>query len=206
MRIERQGALFVFSGPSGVGKTTVADYFRQTDPEITVSISVTTRPPRSGEVDGQHYFFVTPTEFEEKVREGELLEYATLFNRYSYGTPRAFVEQSLLKGKDIIFDIDWQGRRQIKEKFPEASVSVFFLPPSYQALSSRLDSRRDARRGEIRHRIAAAAEDVQRIGEYDYIVVNASFEDCVRETEAILLAERLKRKRLIGLEHILNAL
>ena len=88
MRIERQGALFVFSGPSGVGKTTIADHFRQTDPEITVSISVTTRPPRSGEVDGHHYFFITQTEFEERVREGELLEYATLFNRYSYGTPR----------------------------------------------------------------------------------------------------------------------
>jgi guanylate kinase len=177
----------------------------QRDDRISLSISATTRPRRPGEVDGKDYLFVDKTEFDLMVNRQELLEHAKVFDHY-YGTPRAPVDQSLASGRDVLFDIDWQGTQQVAEKARGDLVSIFILPPSTAELDRRLHSRAQDSEAVITERMARAADEMTHWSEYDYVVVNVDFEESVRQVEAILKAERLKRPRLVGLSDFVTRL
>lgn len=163
-----------------------------------MSVSVTTRKPRPGERDGVDYFFVTPQRFEDMKTNGDLLEWARVFDN-SYGTPRAAVMAAIDSGKDVLFDIDWQGAQQLSEKMKGDVARVFVLPPSGQVLEQRLKSRAQDPADVVAKRMAAASAEISHWAEYDYVIVNSDLEDSVRAVTAILLAERLKRERLLGL-------
>jgi guanylate kinase len=197
-RIDRRGLLLVLSSPSGAGKTTLARRLLEVDGEIEISVSVTTRPPRPGEVDGTDYFFVALAEFMRMRDAGELLEWARVFDNF-YGTPRKAVEQALASGRDVLFDIDWQGCQQIEEQLPQDLVRVFVLPPSGPALEQRLRARAQDPPEVVTRRMAEAAAEISHWAEYDYVLVNADLEASVAGLKSILTAERLKRERLRGL-------
>jgi guanylate kinase len=197
-RIDRRGLLLVLSSPSGAGKTTLARRLLEIDGEIEISVSVTTRPPRPGEVEGIDYFFVDRPEFARMREAGELLEWAHVFDNF-YGTPRRPVEQALAGGRDVLFDIDWQGCQQLQEKLPQDLVRVFVLPPSGQALEQRLRARAQDPPEVVTRRMAEAAAEISHWPEYDYVLVNADLEASVAGLKSILTAERLKRERLRGL-------
>jgi guanylate kinase len=197
-RIDRRGLLLVLSSPSGAGKTTLARRLLEIDGEIEISVSVTTRPPRPGEVEGIDYFFVDRPEFARMRAVGELLEWAHVFDNF-YGTPRRPVEQALAAGRDVLFDIDWQGCQQLQEKLPQDLVRVFVLPPSGQALEQRLRARAQDPPEVVTRRMAEAAAEISHWPEYDYVLVNADLEASVAGLKSILTAERLKRERLRGL-------
>jgi len=203
--IGRRGLMLVLSSPSGAGKTSISRRLLERHPDLSLSISVTTRPPRPGEVDGVHYHFIGRDRFEEMVARGELLEHATVFGR-SYGTPRAPVEAALAQGRDVLFDIDWQGTQQVAEKARDDLVSVFILPPSVPELERRLRSRAQDSDEEIARRMAKAADEMSHWAEYDYVVVNADFEESVARAEAILTTERLRRRRQVGLSEFVRGL
>ncbi|MCL4168058.1 UNVERIFIED_CONTAM: hypothetical protein GTU68_002731, partial [Idotea baltica] len=169
--VERRGLLLVLSSPSGAGKTTMAGRLLQSDPLITLSVSLTTRKPRLGEVDGRVYFFVDEQTFEMRRKSGELLEWARVFN-HSYGTPRAAVEEALEAGRDILFDIDWQGAQQIAESMAQDLVRVFVLPPSGPILEQRLRTRAQDSDQVVTDRMARASDEISHWGEYDYVIVN----------------------------------
>lgn len=197
-RIDRRGLLLVLSSPSGAGKTTLARRLLEIDGDIQISVSVTTRPPRPGEVEGIDYFFVDRPEFARMREAGELLEWAHVFDNF-YGTPRRPVEQALAAGRDVLFDIDWQGCQQLEEKLPQDLVRVFVLPPSGRELEQRLRARAQDPPEVVTRRMAEAAAEISHWAEYDYVLVNADLEASVVGLKSILTAERLKRERLRGL-------
>lgn len=195
--IHRRGLMLVLSSPSGAGKTTISRQLLERDENLQMSVSVTTRPPRPGEVDGRDYYFITPERFHEMVENNELLEHAQVFGNY-YGTPRGPVEEALSKGRDVLFDIDWQGTQQLRENARGDLVSVFVLPPSAAALEERLRSRAQDSDQVIAGRMAKAAEEISHYPEYDYVIVNHVLRKSVSQAEAILRAERARQSRLIG--------
>jgi len=197
--------MLVISSPSGAGKSTIARELLAGDGELTMSVSATTRPPRPGEVDGKDYVFVGKEVFERMVAEQRLLEYATVFGN-RYGTPREPVEAALRQGRDILFDVDWQGTQQLKQNARADLVSVFILPPSHRELEQRLRGRAQDSEEVVRHRMAKAADEMSHWAEYDYIVVNRVVEDAVAEVRAILAAERLRRDRRLGLSDFVQAI
>jgi guanylate kinase len=204
-KIGRRGLMLVLSSPSGAGKTTLSRLLLERDAEITLSISVTTRPPRSAEKDGVDYHFVTPDIFSRMVQRGELLEHAKVFDYY-YGTPRSAVEVALASGRDVMFDIDWQGRQQLAEKAGEDMVSVFILPPTTRELERRLKQRAQDAAAVVAKRMAKAADEMTHYIEYDYVIINYDIEDSMTQLRSILAAERLKRERQIGLGDFVKAL
>jgi guanylate kinase len=197
-QIARRGVLYILSSPSGAGKTTLARRLIAADAGIAMSVSVTTRKPRPGERDGVDYHFVDNTKFEAMKAAGDLLEWARVFD-HSYGTPRAAVTAAIDGGKDVLFDIDWQGAQQLSEKMKGDVVRVFVLPPSGQVLEQRLKSRAQDPAEVVARRMAAAAAEISHWAEYDYVIVNSDLEESVHAVTAILTAERLKRERLLGL-------
>jgi guanylate kinase len=196
--VERRGLMFVLSSPSGAGKTTLSRLLIDRVPGLRMSVSATTRPMRPGEVDGRDYWFVDQSRFESMVRQDELLEWANVFD-HRYGTPRAPVEAALSAGQDMLFDIDWQGTQQLREKAGEDVVSVFILPPSAADLEQRLHSRAQDSDEVIRGRMSRASHEMSHWAEYDYIVVNHDVDEAFAEVQSVLKAERLKRKRRTGL-------
>lgn len=203
--ISRRGLMLVLSSPSGAGKSTISRAILGADANLTMSVSATTRPPRPGEVEGKDYFFVDAARFEGMVREGRLLEHATVFDN-RYGTPRGPVEQALASGRDVLFDVDWQGTQQLKANAREDLVSIFILPPSQAELERRLRARAQDTDAVIRRRMAKAAAEMSHWAEYDYIVVNRVVEASVAEVRAILAAERLRRDRQVGLPAFVKGL
>ncbi len=203
--IRRRGLMLVLSSPSGAGKTTISRKLLERDGNLSMSISVTTRPRRPGEVDGNDYHFIDAAEFDRLVGADALLEHAKVFGNY-YGTPRAAVESALAEGRDVLFDIDWQGTQQLAEKVREDLVSVFILPPSTRELERRLKSRAQDSAAEVGRRMAKAADEMSHWAEYDYIIVNHDIESSVRRVQAILQAERLRRERQVGLSEFVKAL
>ena len=197
--------MLVISSPSGAGKSTIARELLAGDGELTMSVSATTRPPRPGEVDGKDYVFVGKEVFERMVAEERLLEHATVFGN-RYGTPREPVEAALRQGRDILFDVDWQGTQQLKQNARADLVSVFILPPSHAELERRLHSRAQDSDEVVRHRMAKAAAEMSHWPEYDYIVVNRVIEEAVAGVRAILAAERLRRDRQLGLSDFVAAM
>src|ERR1700761_7678805 len=196
--VERRGLMFVLSSPSGAGKTTLSRLLIERMKGLRMSVSATTRPMRPGEVEGRDYRFVDHARFEEMVKQHELLEWATVFDNRS-GTPRAPVEAAVLAGQDVLFDIDWQGTQQLREKARADVVSVFILPPSAADLEKRLHSRAQGSDEVIRKRMSRASHEMSHWAEYDYIVINHEVDDAFAEVKSILQAERLKRERRTGL-------
>ena len=190
--------MFVLSSPSGAGKTTLSRLLIERMPGLKMSVSATTRAKRPGEVEGQDYLFVDKARFEEMVKRNELLEWATVFDN-RYGTPRAPVEAALSAGQDVLFDIDWQGTQQLREKARADVVSVFILPPSAADLEKRLHSRAQDSDEVIRNRMSRASHEMSHWAEYDYIVINHDVDEAFAEVQSILKAERLKRERRTGL-------
>ena len=206
--LKRRGLMYVMSSPSGAGKTTITRALLKNNPDVTISVSATTRPRRAGEVHGQDYFFVEPDEFRTMVENNEMLEHAKVFDHY-YGTPKAPVDSALEKGQDVLFDIDWQGTQQLFELAAEDLVRVFILPPSKQALEKRLrDRSRDTRETEeqIRGRMGKASSEMSHYTEYDYVIINDDIDDATRQAQLILDAERIKRRRVQGLSDFVRGL
>jgi guanylate kinase len=198
VRIPRRGLLLVLSSPSGAGKTTLARRLLEADTGIRMSVSVTTRKARRGEIEGVDYIFVDKLEFERLQRRHKLLEWAEVFGQL-YGTPKAPVLEALESGQDVLFDIDWQGARQLRKRLPRDVVRVFILPPDGKALERRLKGRNQDSEAIVAHRMAAAAAEIQHWDEYDYVIVNADVEQSCASLRSILAAERLKRTRQSGL-------
>lgn len=195
----RRGLMFVLSSPSGAGKTTMSRRLMETDREIVMSVSATTRTPRPGEIDGRDYRFVDDAGFDALLAAGELLEWATVFG-HRYGTPREPVEAALHAGRDVLFDIDWQGTQQLQQTDAGSDlVRVFILPPDMAELERRLKSRGTDSEAVVAHRMRRAATEISHWGEYDYILINDDPEQCLAEIRAILSAERLARRRQLGL-------
>jgi guanylate kinase len=197
--------MFVLSSPSGAGKTTLSRLLLEADRNVELSVSVTTRPKRRGETDGRDYHFIDLARFTAMVKSGELLEWAEVFD-HRYGTPRRPVERALRAGRDVLFDIDWQGTQQLREKARDDLVSVFILPPSVQELERRLKRRAQDSHTIIGSRMAKAADEMSHWPEYDYVIVNRDIDLAFAEVCAILAAERLKRERQAGLSDFVRAL
>jgi guanylate kinase len=191
--MNRRGIMFVVSSPSGAGKTTLTRNLVNADRNLTLSISVTTRPRRASEVDGVHYHFISKSIFSTMRRSGELLESANVHGNF-YGTPRRPVEKALNAGNDVLFDIDWQGAKQLYEKMRADVVSVFVLPPSARELKSRLERRAEDSADVIRRRLRNAAKEIPHWAEYDYVLINRDLDKSFRDLRHILAAERAKRR------------
>jgi guanylate kinase len=189
--------MLVLSSPSGAGKTSIARGLLELEPELTLSVSVTTRPRRPGETDGVDYHFIDRASYDAMVRDGELLEHAEVYD-HGYGTPRRAVEAALSAGRDVLFDIDWQGTQQLRELAGD-TVTVFILPPSTAELERRLFNRAQDPEAEVLKRLAKVAADVTHWAEYDYVMINTELALSVQRARAILVAERLKRRRQPGL-------
>jgi len=196
--IHRRGLMLVLSSPSGAGKTTISRELLKRETGLVMSVSATTRPPRPGEVEGKDYYFKSVPAFEAMVQNGEFLEHARVFDNL-YGTPRAAVEAALAAGRDVLFDVDWQGTQKLKETARSDLASVFILPPSMAELENRLRSRAQDLEDVVRGRMARAASEMSHWAEYDYIVVNVDVESSVARVQSILAAERLRRDRQTGL-------
>jgi guanylate kinase len=203
--IRRRGFLLVLSSPSGAGKTTIRRRLVERDPTLCLSVSVTTRPARPGEIDGHHYRFIDQARYDAMVAAGELLEHATVFD-HSYGTPRQPIEEAVAAGREIVTDIDWQGTQQLSEKLRDDLVTVFVLPPSLAALQARLETRAQDSPEIVAARMAKSAAEMSHWPEYDYVIVNRDIEESVALVEAIVTAERLKRTRQVGLADFVNRL
>jgi guanylate kinase len=203
--VARRGLMLVLSSPSGAGKTTLSRMLLDSDPAVELSISVTTRAMRNGEVDKRDYHFIERARFDVLVRSGDLLEWAEVFGN-CYGTPRTPVEAALAAGRDILFDIDWQGTQQLREKASHDLVSVFVLPPSIPDLEQRLRTRAQDSDAVIRARMNKASDEMSHWAEYDYVVVNHTIDQAFADVQAILAAERLKRERQIGLSNFVRRL
>ncbi len=198
IELDRRGLMFIISSPSGAGKSTLSRMLLESEPELTMSVSVTTRPPRPGEVDGEHYHFVSHEEFQRLRDNNGLLEWAEVFGNF-YGSPREPVEKALAEGRDVLFDVDWQGAQQIAEKMGEDVVKVFILPPGADVLHERLKRRAQDPEEVIARRMAEAASEISHWPEYDYVIINDDLERAAEDIRAILGAERLKRHRRTGL-------
>jgi guanylate kinase len=203
--IRRRGFLLVLSSPSGAGKTTITRRLVAADPELVLSVSVTTRRPRQGEVEGRDYYFINRPRFDEMVEQGELLEHATVFGN-SYGTPRRPIEDALAGGQDVVGDVDWQGTQQLAKNVGDDLVSVFVLPPSIADLEARLGARAQDSAAVVAARMAKSAVEMSHWPEYDYVIVNCDVDDSVAQVGAIVVAERLRRTRQPGLGDFVNAL
>ncbi len=203
--VKRRGLLFILSSPSGAGKTTISRALLERDSQLTMSVSVTTRTPRPGEVDGKDYHFISTNEFDRMVEDQELLEYAKVF-RNNYGTPLRPVEEALANSQDIIFDIDWQGTQQLKQKLVNDLVTVFILPPTRGALETRLRARQQDPDDVIRERMKRASNEISHYSEYDYVIINHDLERSIAQAQAILEAERCKRRRLTDLTDFVRTL
>jgi len=203
--IQRRGVLLVLSSPSGAGKTTITRRLLERDPTLSLSVSVTTRPPRPSEVDGRDYTFIGQAEFDALAARGDLLEHAQVFG-HCYGTPRAPVEAALAAGRDIVTDIDWQGTQQLSASLEPDLVKVFILPPSLAALDARLNSRAQDSAAVVAARMAKSAEEMSHWPEYDYVIVNHDIDASVTQAQSIVTAERLKRVRQLGLADFVNRL
>ena len=197
--------MLVLSSPSGAGKTTISRRLLELDKNITLSISATTRPKREGETNGVDYNFIEVADFNRMIERGEFLEYAKVFSNY-YGTPRGPVETALASGRDVMFDIDWQGTQQLAEKARDDLVSIFILPPSWRELEKRLHTRGREDGHEIAKRMGKAAEEMSHWAEYDYVIVNHDLDTSVQSVWAILCSERLKRCRQVGLSDFVKGL
>jgi guanylate kinase len=198
VRIRRRGLMLVLSSPSGAGKTTISRRLLERDPNLSMSVSVTTRPKRPGEVEGRDYHFIDDDAYRRLVEEDGLLEHAQVFD-HRYGTPRAPVERDLAAGRDVLFDIDWQGTQQLANSARDDLVSVFVLPPSGRELARRLHTRAEDPDDVIARRMAKAGDEMSHWAEYDYVIVNDEIEASIANVAAILQAERLKRVRQVGL-------
>jgi guanylate kinase len=205
MMTDRRGLMLILSSPSGAGKTTLSRRLLESDPETSLSISATTRPPRPDEVDGEDYIFVSEGEFQRMIETGELLEYANVFG-HSYGTPRQAVEDSLEAGRDVLFDIDWQGTQQLQDKSKGDVVRIFVLPPSMEALVERLHSRGQDSDQIVASRMKQAATEISHWAEYDYVLVNRDFDECFGQIKEILEVERMRRNRHPGLVQFVKQL
>ena len=203
--IARRGLMLVLSSPSGAGKTTLSRKLLQADPMVDLSISVTTRKQRPGEIAGEHYHFVDDAGFDRMVQDAGLLEWAQVFGN-RYGTPRAAVEAALARGRDVLFDIDWQGTQQLREKARGDLVSVFVLPPSIPELERRLHSRAQDSEAVIQARMAKVIDELSHWAEYDYVVINNDIDRAFADVQAIMAAERLKRERQTGLSTFVRGL
>lgn len=197
--------MLVLSSPSGAGKTAISHRILDSEDNMSLSVSVTTRTPRPGEINGKDYFFVDKATFDGMVQRNEFLEHAK-FCENSYGTPREPVRKALEEGKDILFDIEWQGTQQIAENAREDLVSVFILPPSMEELERRLFSRAQDSEDVVRKRMSIAAQEMSHWNEYDYVIVNIDFEESVQNVRSIIQAERLKRSRQVGLAGFVNGM
>jgi guanylate kinase len=203
--IKRRGMLFVLSSPSGAGKSTISRRLLQDDDDVVLSVSVTTRPPRPGEVDGKDYHFIDIPRFEEMKAANDLLEHARVFDNY-YGTPKGPVNDQLTSGKDVLFDIDWQGTQQVEAQAASDLVRVFILPPSLRELERRLKSRAQDSDEVVAGRMAKASDEMSHCAEYDYVVINDDLEETLASVKAILTAERLRRQRQPGINDFVSAL
>ena len=203
--IPRRGLLFVMSSPSGAGKTTLSRKLLAADSNIAMSVSVTTRKPRPGEVDGKDYHFISQDKFDKMVAGRELLEWATVFGN-SYGTPKKPVENALIEGRDVLFDIDWQGTQQLAQGMKEDLVRLFVLPPTPDSLRERLIARAQDSSTVIAKRMAEAAHEISHWPEYDYVIINDVIETAHQQVMAILTAERLRRRRQPGLSQFVREL
>jgi guanylate kinase len=201
----RRGFMLVLSSPSGAGKTTITRKMLERDRNLSISISVTTRPKRPGEVDGVHYHFIDKAEFDRLIAERKLLEHANVFGNW-YGTPREPVEATLASGRDVVADVDWQGTQQLKLNFRDNMVSVFVLPPSIKELEVRLRARAQDSEDVVRTRMAKASDEMSHWPEYDYVIVNERLEDSVEAVAEILKVERLRQERQPGLADFINRL
>jgi guanylate kinase len=201
----RRGLMLVLSSPSGAGKSTISRALLEKHPDLTMSVSATTRPMRPGEIEGKDYYFIDTETFEDMVRKGQFLEHAKVFDNY-YGTPRAPVEAALKSGKDVLFDVDWQGTQQLRQNARDDLASIFILPPSVDELERRLYARAQDPEDVVNRRMAKATSEMSHWAEYDYIIVNEEIPESVAEAEAILDAERLKRDRRIGLSEWLRGM
>lgn len=196
--LKRRGLMFVLSSPSGAGKTTIAHKLLEEDLAIAMSISVTTRPIRPGEVDGLDYRFTDVAGFEAMVEADEFLEWAEVFGHH-YGTPKAQIKAGLKEGQDFLFDIDWQGTQQLYQRMETDVVRVFLLPPSIEELEQRLRARATDSEDVIQGRMARARAEISHWDGYDYVVINDDMKSCYEQVQAILRAERLRRARQTGL-------
>jgi guanylate kinase len=203
--IERRGFMICLSSPSGAGKTSICNRIKEMDPHIHVSISVTTRPIRPGEQEGVDYYFITQKKYDHLIRTDELLEHATVFGN-GYGTPKQYVFDTLKKGSDVIFDMDWQGAQQVAQIARADLVSIFILPPSTQELEKRLRSRAQDGDEIIAQRMLESTNEMSHWAEYDYVIINCDLEESVQEVWSIITAERLRRSRRIGLVPFVNGL
>jgi len=198
LKSQRRGLMIVLSSPSGAGKTTLTRQMLSENPNMTMSVSATTRRPRPGETDGTDYYFVSKDQFSAMIDEEEFLEHAKVFDNY-YGTPRGPVEEALDQGKDVVFDIDWQGAQQLTQAAQDDLVKIFILPPGMQELEKRLRSRAQDSDEVIAKRMSKSEAEISHWAEYDYVIVNDDVDMAMAELTAIVIAERLKRKRQLWL-------
>ena len=205
VNIGKRGLMLALSSPSGAGKTSISKKLLELDKGLSLSVSVTTRVARKEEIHGKDYNFISQEEFNQLIEENKLLEYAKIFGNY-YGTLQAPVETTLQLGKDMLFDIDWQGTQQISEKARGDLVTVFILPPSWSELKERLSKRAQDSETEIQNRMSKASDEISHWAEYDYVIVNKDLEQSVEEIKSILTAERLKRIRQTGLSEFVKSL
>lgn len=203
--IHRRGLMLVLSSPSGAGKSTISRELLTRDADLSMSVSLTTRAMRPGEQDGVHYYFVDHAEFEARVQRKDLLEHANVFGN-RYGTPRGPVEEAMRAGRDVLFDIDWQGTQQLSDSAGTDLVRVFILPPSAAELERRLTNRAQDSAEVIAHRMSKANDEMSHWSEYDYVIVNKDVQESVAAVESILKAERLKRRRQVGLSDFVRSL
>ena len=204
--IDRRGLMLVLSSPSGAGKTTLSRKLLEAESCLEMSVSVTTRPMRPGEVDGEDYIFVSSEKFNAMRDEGDLLEWALVFDNF-YGTPKSLVEKALQQGRDVLFDIDWQGAENLtKTDHVEDLVTVFILPPSADELESRLKGRAQDTSEVVKRRMAGASNEIQHWDDYEYVVINTDAEQSLQELKAILAAERLRRIRRTGLAKFVRSI
>ncbi len=204
--MRRRGMMVVLASPPGGGKTTVSRAIMARDPQTTVSVSATTRAMRPGEAEGTHYFFMDKPHFEDLIAKGEMLEHALVYNNYLYGTPRGPVEKALQDGRDVLFDIDWQGNRSLARHAPDDIVSIFLLPPSWQTLSDRLHNRAQDSEEEITRRLSKARDEIDHYTEFQYVLVNRDLEETIARVQDIIAAERVKRTRQIDLAAFVETL
>ncbi len=207
-KLKRRGLMYVLSSPSGAGKTTITRALLKQNNDLTISISATTRSRRAGEVQAQDYYFVDIPEFNKMVDDGNMLEHAKVFGNY-YGTPRQAVEEALANGRDVIFDIDWQGTQQLAEVARDDLVTLFILPPSSRELENRLRNRsKDTLETDtqIRDRMSKANDEMSHYSEYDYVLINEDIDKTIEQAQMILDAERLKRRRLVGLSDFVRGI